>query len=513
MLEILLSRSKLEDMILQDSGGNTPLHLSAIAMNNTERCVKELLENSTSAYLAIQNNNGETPLHMVLVGDSDERTNNEEEKSQFVHPLWQAEEKVVMLLVAKMGAEALGLRDVHGFTALSRASFSNSFSANSDKEISLLVAKMHLRDLALPERYGRTSLHIASGKGHTCLVRLLLDRGADTEIQNRWGDTVLLDTVRSESWPDNVVVEMLLTHGANVNAANYEGWTALHYAITNGNGDLVAILLDAGAEVEAKTRLDYKPMHFAVKEENGVLQDLLRAGADPHTKLRRGESPLHYAVYAGQMNNLRSLLQSGANPFVLDGLGRTSMDWALQSPTMKEIMLPYCKDYTPTDPAVTTRILRRNIARIISKLLCEEQASDEDLDFSNLGRSLVLLADLPEACTAYERDITKHTWMNEPVHPAICDSDSCSRNGSILGARYVCLVCPDKDFCSNCVQRYKNETLNECCQGHGFLVVPGENYESLAEGKVNEAGETKEEWLGRLARTYREEQLANSQDE
>ena len=63
---------------------------------------------------------------------------------------------------------------------------------------------------------------------------------------------------------DAAAVKALLRNGADVNAAQGDGMTALHWAAQKGDTELVGMLLSAGASVRATTRLGgYTPMHLA----------------------------------------------------------------------------------------------------------------------------------------------------------------------------------------------------------------------------------------------------------
>ena len=63
---------------------------------------------------------------------------------------------------------------------------------------------------------------------------------------------------------DVTAVKALLKSGADVNAAQGDGMTALHWAAQKGDTELVGMLLSAGASVRATTRLGgYTPMHLA----------------------------------------------------------------------------------------------------------------------------------------------------------------------------------------------------------------------------------------------------------
>jgi ankyrin repeat protein len=68
---------------------------------------------------------------------------------------------------------------------------------------------------------GSTALLIASYKGHTKIVEMLLAAGADVHAKDKWGFTALIKPSESE------IVEMLLAAGADVNAKNNWGYTAL----------------------------------------------------------------------------------------------------------------------------------------------------------------------------------------------------------------------------------------------------------------------------------------------
>src|SRR5881394_1208941 len=77
-------------------------------------------------------------------------------------------------------------------------------------------------------------------------------------------------------------VRTLLKQAADVNAAQGDGMTALHWAAMKDDADLVQTLLFAGANVRATTRIGaYTPLVLAAKNGSAeVLEPLLEAGAD-----------------------------------------------------------------------------------------------------------------------------------------------------------------------------------------------------------------------------------------
>ena len=81
---------------------------------------------------------------------------------------------------------------------------------------------------------------------------------------------------------DLAEVRALLTRGADVNAAQGDGMTALHWAAERGHAELTTVLLGAGARLSATTRLGrYTPLHLAARRgHEAAALALIAAGAD-----------------------------------------------------------------------------------------------------------------------------------------------------------------------------------------------------------------------------------------
>src|SRR3982751_1101691 len=80
-------------------------------------------------------------------------------------------------------------------------------------------------------------------------------------------------------------VRALLKQAADVNAAQGDGMTALHWAAMKDDADLVQTLLFAGANVRATTRIGaYTPLILAARSGSGsVIAPLLKSGADANS--------------------------------------------------------------------------------------------------------------------------------------------------------------------------------------------------------------------------------------
>lgn len=119
--------------------------------------------------------------------------------------------------------------------------------------------------------------------GNAALVANLLQNGADGNARDATGATALMMAAASGNLE---VVNALLAGGADVNAVDAHGWCALSKAVYNadldrGFPDVVQALIDAGANIEAPITYGVRPLMLAAGYgETAVVQVLLDAGAD-----------------------------------------------------------------------------------------------------------------------------------------------------------------------------------------------------------------------------------------
>jgi ankyrin repeat protein len=127
------------------------------------------------------------------------------------------------------------------------------------------------------------------------------------------GDRELLDAVKRG---DLAGVQAQLKAGADPNAAQGDGLTALHIAAQTGNLEIARVLVGARANVSAKTRLgDYTPLHLAAGGgHTTVVRALIDAGADVNAVTKyTGVTPLHLAAKAvGGETVVKTLIERGA---------------------------------------------------------------------------------------------------------------------------------------------------------------------------------------------------------
>ena len=113
---------------------------------------------------------------------------------------------------------------------------------------------------------------------------------------------------------DVEAVKTLLKNGADVNGAQGDGMTALHWAARNGDAELTQMLLFAGANVKATTRLGgYTPLMMAASQGHAaVIAALLTGGSDAKAANALGTTPLMLAAASGNAQAVTTLVENGA---------------------------------------------------------------------------------------------------------------------------------------------------------------------------------------------------------
>lgn len=188
-------------------------------------------------------------------------------------------------------------------------------------------------------------------------------RSPQGEVQGRM---MLTPLMRAAGNGDLSSVEDLIVKGANVNAADSDGYTALHYAAHCGDVRVVQALIAAGANVNSRTSEGVTPLinsinmacgksavslaliqagtdvnaaqsdgvtalWIATTESSlGVMEALLKQGADPNVRSRSkgfaGDTPLHLAAINGLYDAAALLLKYGADDKIRNGQGKTALD-------------------------------------------------------------------------------------------------------------------------------------------------------------------------------------------
>eukprot|EP00775_Hariotina_reticulata_P007685 gene7685-biopygen9515 len=165
----------------------------------------------------------------------------------------------------------------------------------------------------------------ACNAGDEALLRSLLAEGG-----------VLLDAADVEGWTalhwsiaHPTVVKLLLTEAdAQVDARDRAGKTALHWACQDGHDATVSVLLAAGAAVNAVDNDGWTPLAWSHARPS-TLQLMISAGGVVDAADKFGKTPLHWACQDGYVASVRLLLDSGSRAISTADLeGLTPLHWA-----------------------------------------------------------------------------------------------------------------------------------------------------------------------------------------
>ncbi len=192
-------------------------------------------------------------------------------------------------------------------------------------------------------------------------VRWLLQHGADPNLA--WAQSGDAPLHIAAQRCDIAMVELLVSHGADIHQRRSDGRTAHTIAALHGNHEIAAWLLQHGAKDELSTlehfisactsgdreraaemvadnpnlRGELRAEHHlmmhvpAERGDSKVLETMLECGFDPNVKDADGVTALHRAAMAGHADAVRALLAYGASVNALDGMfAATPLVWATE---------------------------------------------------------------------------------------------------------------------------------------------------------------------------------------
>jgi ankyrin repeat protein len=129
---------------------------------------------------------------------------------------------------------------------------------------------------------------------------------------------------------DREAVRALLKRRAEVNAADLDGTTALHWAVRSDDSEMADLLIRAGANANAATTIGVTPLALAA--ENGsarLVTALLAAGANPNAVDTHGVTALMIASRTGRVDAVKALIAKGSRVNEKEPrMGETALVWA-----------------------------------------------------------------------------------------------------------------------------------------------------------------------------------------
>ena len=232
----------------------------------------------------------------------------------------------------------------------------------------------------------------AAGRGHKSGVQLLLDEGANIEAINKNGDTALNVAVSRVGHP---TTQVLLEYHANPKHSNFHGSTALHLAVASPSISIARSLLEAGANVNATDNDGQSPLHRTVIEGEEVHERILRLLIDHTAQVEiqdnDGNTPLHYSVFHKRPKMVRILLGAKANL-------RTS-NWKGQTPYEIAQWLPLCGNGATHETLFEIkRFIKRRRSRFYRRQRHDSESTSRVLDRCGSIIKVVLLMSFQCPC-------------------------------------------------------------------------------------------------------------------
>ena len=352
------------DVNMKDDNGSTPLHGAAVF--GRADVAKLLVENG--ANLQVRNDDGGTPadaLHldwgttafiggMVGVEVKDEiavmQTGRNEIAKLFgvkefdSKDISSDQDLSGSVFIGNLAAVKQALTDGADPDAMDPQSGSTMLSIAALMGHTEIVALLleHGADVNAKSRDGGTALHAAAFLGRAEATKLLLEKGADTTLRNNKGSTAI-DGAKLDWEFTKVIISMikievdeaevkagrtkvieLLSEQPNKASESHNLWKAA------AAGDLSAIkdALDDSADLNAQDpQFGITPLAWAaLMGHTKAAALLLENGVDINVRNRDGATPLHSAAFLGHIETVKLLLERGADTTLQNNDGATPMD-------------------------------------------------------------------------------------------------------------------------------------------------------------------------------------------
>ena len=461
---------------VRDNEGKTPL---AYAQDKGHTQLAELLQTYTQAELAALQNTPKPQDLFAAAADNDragverllaEGADVRERKKHghttynqlgFKTPFHIAFEAKHYSLAAFLLREAQGINglDEQGWTPLMLAVMADDwdmvrelikdgadvfagYHRRSPMQHALAVAQMmkseaQLVDIFVEEKGANGVVHtysktwpfiiLASDRGHTEVVKLLLEQGAELDseeimrlamLRNDWkriltliedeaklidvfiaakgvdgtigtsGDTLLTLAVEGRH---TEIAKRLIDHGADFDITNNYGWTAWTLAAKGGHTEIAKLLIDHGADIHIR---GYSGTALTIAAKGGYTETvklLIDQGADLDVQISDGSTALILAAWQGHIETVKLLIDRGADFDITDNYGMTALRRAVQGGHIETVkfLIDRCANLDIQNSDLALSAANGGHAEIVKLLI--DRGADINIQNSD-GKTALMLA-------------------------------------------------------------------------------------------------------------------------
>ena len=208
-------------------------------------------------------------------------------------------------------------------------------------------------------------MHPRSSRSFVLAVLAAFTVGAADYLEAAAREVPLIEAVKQG---DVAAVRAMIAQKTDVNAAELDGSTAMHWAAHLNDAASMDLLLNAGANPRAVTRNGATPFSLACYVGNAAaIERLLAAGEDTNAVFS-GEPALMMVARAGSADGVRALLARGANPNVAEPTrGQTALMWAAAEghASVLEVLIEFGADaHARSKGPANTRVQGGRIPRV-----------------------------------------------------------------------------------------------------------------------------------------------------